>query len=171
MLCRNICHPLTTGGHEGSPIATQMCSEYFEATKHLEEIAAGWDTASTQKTSRVGGPELSEITEVCPQEQDKGQTGFPMAQGGRGKSLACESITHSLWDLSEPARKMRQYKTLPLRVAVSTVGGNARANVHAGAWKTFVEFKIMENLHYIPSSNSLQLHIVRYILRESSKGD
>ena len=36
-----ICHLLAKRGHEGSPIATQMCSQCsFESSRFLEEIAA-----------------------------------------------------------------------------------------------------------------------------------
>ena len=47
-----ICHLLAKRGHEGSPIATQMCSQHsFESSRFLEEIAAVSDTDSTQEAS------------------------------------------------------------------------------------------------------------------------
>lgn len=103
----------------------------FEATEHLAEVAAGSDTASTEKISRVRAPELSEFRDA-PRSWGKGQW------GSQRLSVAWERAEHIrpsalAWVFSELQVQMRQYKTLPLRVAVRTEGGNARENMQRGA--------------------------------------
>lgn len=120
-----------------------------EASRHPEEIAAALDTASTQEAS--GWEDLSyQNLEACfPRGRTKGEW------GSHRLGVTWERVQHvsPLCTSCGTPLSCREAETIQnpaTRGRCEGCGRKCKGTVQHGAWKMFVEFKIMGSLHYMP---------------------